>query len=123
MNTQQNQNEIKKKGVQVNPSRDVKYDEKEKDFSGEFGEQIDEGAGEDVNPSELDKSEVELDRGGVEFGGGQEQGQPSEPGKPGKPAQDTEKQMSGDLGGDVSQVSNQGKNYPANKDQKGNDLH
>jgi hypothetical protein len=36
MNTQQNQNEIKKKGVQVNPSRDVNYEEKEKDFSGEF---------------------------------------------------------------------------------------
>jgi hypothetical protein len=104
MNTQQNQNEIKKKEIQVNPSRDVKYDEKEKDFSGEFGEQIDEKSDEEVNPAELDNSEVELDRGGVEFGGGQEQGQPSEPGKPGQPAQDAQG-MSSDLGGDVSQVS------------------
>ncbi len=91
MNTQQNQNEIKKKGIQVNPSRDVKYDEKEKDFSGEFGEQgeqIDEKSDEEINPAELDNSEVELDRGGVEFGGGQEEGQPSDPGKPGQPDQD-----------------------------------
>src|SRR6476659_8450069 len=73
MNTQQNQNETKKSGIKVNPSRDVKYDDKEKDFSGEFGEQIDEKAGEEVDASELDKSEVELDRGGVEFSGGKEQ--------------------------------------------------
>ncbi|MFL5784747.1 MAG: hypothetical protein ACJ76H_09075, partial [Bacteriovoracaceae bacterium] len=73
MNTQQNQNEIKKSGIKPNPSRDVKYDDKEKDFSGEFGEQIDEKAGEEVDASELDKSEVELDRGGVEFSGGKEQ--------------------------------------------------
>jgi hypothetical protein len=117
MNTQQNQNEIKKKGVQVNPSRDVNYEEKEKDFSGEFETQDEdvEASGEDVNPSELDKSEVE-------YGQEQKQARPSEPGKPGKP-QDTQKEMSSDLGGDISQISNQGKSYPANKDQKGNDLH
>lgn len=97
MNTQQKQDEIKKNGVQINPSRDLKYDEKEKDFSGEFGEQIDEGASEEINPSELDNSEVELDRGGVEFGGGKE-GQ--EQGTPAKPEQG----MSGDLGGDVSKI-------------------
>ena len=90
MNTQQNQNEIKKKGVQVNPSRDLKYDEKEKDFSAEFGEQV-EAAGEEINPSELDSSEVEL---------GQEEGQPSKP----------EQSMSGDLGGDISKISGTVKN-------------
>ncbi len=71
MNTQQNQNEPKKKGVQVNPSRDVDHAGKEKKLSQE-GEQIDENAGEEINPSELDNSEVELDRGGVEFSGGNE---------------------------------------------------
>ncbi len=99
MNTQPNQNELnefkKKKGVQVNPSRDVDYDDKEKDFSGEFGEQIDEGAGEEVNPSELDNSEVELDRGGVEFGGGQEQ----------QEVKPNEQKMASDLGGDKTQTS------------------
>jgi len=101
MNTQQNQNDIQKKGVKVNPSRDIKYDEKEKDFSGEFGQQIDEGAGEEINPAELDDSEVDLDRGGVEFDGGQEEEQPS-----------PDKGMSSDLGGDISQTSG-----PAKKDQ------
>lgn len=102
MNTQQNQKENKKKGVQVNPSRDVKYDDKEKDFSGEFGQQNNEDSGEEINPSELDNTEVDLDRGGAEFGGGQEEGQPSEPGKPGEPNQNG---MSADLGGDVSKIS------------------
>ena len=64
---------MKKKGVQVNPSRDVDYGDKEKKLSGGEGGQIDENAPEEINPSELDNSEVELDRGGVEFGGGQEQ--------------------------------------------------
>lgn len=91
MNTQQNQNEIKKKGVQINPSRDVDYDDKEKDFSGEFGEQIDENANEEINPSELDKSEVELDRGGAEFSGG------------------NESKLTPDLGGDKSRTSGQAK--------------
>ena len=76
MNTQQNQNEIKKKNVQVNPSRDKKYDEKKenekKDFSAEGGEQTVKG-NEEVNPSELDQTEVDLDRGSSEFGGGGEQ--------------------------------------------------
>jgi hypothetical protein len=106
MNNQQNQNELPKKGVQPNPSRDIKYDEKEKDFSGEFsdeGEQLDADPGDEVNPSKLDVDEVELDRGGVEFSGGDK-----------KP----EAQMSSDLGGDVSQVSNQSKNYPANKEKR-----
>jgi hypothetical protein len=76
MNTQQNQNKVKKKGVQVNPSRDVDYREKKKKLSGEEAgkkvDQIDKNAREEINPSELDKSEVELDRGGVEFSGGNE---------------------------------------------------
>ena len=76
MNTQQNQNKVKKKGVQVNPSRDVDYGEKKKKLSGEEAgkevDQIDKNAREEINPSELDKSEVELDRGGVEFSGGNE---------------------------------------------------
>lgn len=97
-NTQPNQNEIKKKGVQVNPSRDISYSDKEKDFSGEFG-----GEGEEINPSELDSSEVDLDRGGDEFSGGQEEGQPSEPGQPGQPDQ----KMSSDLGGDKSRIHKQ----------------
>lgn len=139
MNTQQNQNEIKKKGVQVNPSRDIKYDQKEKDFSGEFGEQDQvEAGGEEVNPSELDNTEVDLDRGSAEFSGGNEQKQESS-GDPGAfdqavknagskgSAQGYEGNspdigMSSDLGGDVSQIQ-QGKNYPNKKDQKGNDLH
>lgn len=99
MNTQPNQNEVKKKGVLTNPSRDVKYEDQK------FGEQIDEGAGEEINPSELDNSEVELDRGGVEFGGGQEEGKPSEPGQPDQPDQ----KMSSDLGGDISKISGQAK--------------
>ncbi len=89
MNTQQNQNEIKKTGVKINPSRDVDYDEKEKKLSNEEGEQIDEDANEEINPSELDNSEVELDRGGVEFSGG------------------NESKVTPDLGGDQSKISGQ----------------
>lgn len=62
MNTQPNQNETKKKGVQVNPSRDVKY-----------SAQTNEESTEEINPSELDQSEVELDRTDVEFEGGEQQ--------------------------------------------------
>jgi hypothetical protein len=142
MNTQQNQNEIKKSGVKPNPSRDVNYDDKEKDFSGEFGEQIDENASEEVNPSELDKGEVELDRGGVEFSGGDNKEKTQKPNeeqtgykgqKGDKNAFDTAVKnagskgnvqgyeentpdvgMSGDLGGDVSQYSKQKKEQGKN---------
>lgn len=70
MNNQQNQNEINKKGIKVNPSRDVDYGDKEKErkLAGE-GEQIDQESDEEVNPSKLDTEEVNLDRGGVEFSG------------------------------------------------------
>ncbi len=72
MSTQQNQNqnEIKKKGIKVNPSRDADYAEKEKKLASDDGEKIDEEANEEVNPSKLDTDEVHLDRGGVEFSGG-----------------------------------------------------
>ena len=83
MSTQQNQNDIQKKGVKPNPSRDMKYSE--------LGE-------EEINPSELDNTEVDLDRGGAEFGGGEEEGQPSGPPDEG---------MSSDLGGEVSKISRQ----------------
>ncbi len=96
-NQNQNQNELNKKNVQVNPSRDADYGDKDKDFSVESGEQIDEEANEEVNPSKLDTKEVDLDRGGVEFSGG------------GKKAD--ERGMSSDLGRDIS--SKTGKNTPA----------
>ncbi|MES2527465.1 MAG: hypothetical protein V4598_10275 [Bdellovibrionota bacterium] len=99
MNTQPNQNELnefkKKKAVEVNPSRDLNYDDKEKDFSGEFGEQIDEEASEEINPSELDNSEVDLDRGGVEFSGGKEN----------QEVKPNEQKLTGDLGGDKTKTS------------------
>lgn len=83
MNTQQNQNETKKKSVQVNPSRDVNYNV-----------QRNEESTEEINPSEFDQSEVELDQTGVEFDGGEEEEEHPQP-----------EQMSSDLGGDDSQVS------------------
>lgn len=53
MDTQENREEIQKKGVKPNPSRDIKYADKEKNFSGEFEEQI-ESAGQEVNSGELE---------------------------------------------------------------------
>ena len=50
----------------------MRHEETEEDVSGEFGQQIDEGAGEEVNANELDKTEVDLDRGKKEFSGGEE---------------------------------------------------
>lgn len=81
MNTQQTEKEIKKKGVQVNPSRDKEYED-----------EID-AAGQEVNPGEIDKTEVDLDRGGKEFSGGEvnKQGSPSAP--------------TPDIGGDASEIS------------------
>lgn len=114
MNTQQNQNEIKKKGVQVNPSRDLKYDDKEKSFSGEFGEQT-EASGEEINPSELDHSEVDLDRGGVEFGGAQKEGEPGQPNQDEQQSASPDVGMSSDLGGDISEKQK--------SDEIGKDLH
>lgn len=106
MNTQQNQNEIKKKGqVQVNPSRDLKYDEKEKDFSGEFEEQI-ESAGQEVNAGELDVQKSQGDRDafdqGVQNAGSKGSAQGYEGNTP-----DTD--VTSDLGGDMSRTSGQAK--------------
>ncbi len=99
MNNQQNQNELNKKGVQPNPSRDIQYDQKEKAFSGEFGEQdkIEKETSEEINPSKLDNEEVDLDRGGLEFGGGAENDDQKV----------DEQDMSSDLGGDNSKISGQ----------------
>ena len=117
MNTQQNQNEIKKKGVQVNPSRDIDYDQKEKDFTGEFdGEQL-ESSGQEVNPGEIDKTEVDLDRGGKEFSGGEEnrgssdafdtavKNAGSKGSAQGYEGNSPDVGMSSDLGGDISKSS------------------
>lgn len=94
MNTQQNKEELKKKGYKVNPSRDIDYPVREKDFSGEFEEQDAKGDAE-VNPGKLDETEVDLDRGQKEFsGGGEENKQDKQAGG-----------MSSDLGGDVSKTS------------------
>lgn len=89
MNTQQNQNEVKKKGVQVNPSRDIKYEDREKDFSGEFGEQI-ESAGQEVNAGELDNKASQGSAQGYE-------------------GNSPDVEMSSDLGGDKSRTSGQAK--------------
>lgn len=98
MNTQQNQNEIKKKGqVRVNPSRDIKYDEKEKAFSGEFEEQI-ESAGQEVNPGELDMQKSQ----GVQNAGSNGAAQGYEGNSP-------DSEVTSDLGGDVSEKSSENK--------------
>lgn len=104
MNTQQNQNESKKKGVQVNPSRDIDYNDKEKAFSGEFEEQI-ESAGQEVNPGEMDAQSSRGDDAfdqGVQNAGSSGSAQGYEGNTP-------DIDMSSDLGGDMSRTSGQAK--------------
>lgn len=72
MSTQRARNGMNKRGVKVNPSRDLDHGDKKKVFSHkEKDDETHENTGEEINPSELDHSEVELDRGGVEFSGGE----------------------------------------------------
>lgn len=88
--------------MQVNPSRDIKYEDREKNFSGEFGEQI-ESAGQEVNAGELDvqKESGPFDQA-VKNAGSKGSAQGYEGNSP-------DIEMSGDLGGDKSRTSGQPK--------------